>query len=272
MSKIHVLIALLVVAAAAGGFYYWQSVNHPDLPPPIHAEASPQPSQPEPASSSPHYPLPDADAQAALLGGSVSLPKSLPQLDDSDSSIQGVLFELFGKAPLEAVVNLRDLIRRLVISIDSADKPHPPLGDTSALLPPEGEFAVVGKRGDLSISPKNEARYRPFVALLDKVEAKKIVAVYVHFYPLFQAAYHDLNPRGYFNDRLVEVLENVLAAPEVSGPLRLIPEGARYKYADPELESKSNGQKALLRMGKANADAIRTKLREIHEILVARAK
>jgi len=37
------------------------------------------------------------------------------------------------------------------------------------------------------------------------VDAKKLVSVYVHLYPLFQQAYVGLGyPDGYFNDRLVQ--------------------------------------------------------------------
>jgi len=40
-----------------------------------------------------------------------------------------------------------------------------------------------------------------------------------------------------------------------------------YEYADPKLEVLSAGQKILLRMGSANAEQIKAKLREIRQAL-----
>jgi len=40
-----------------------------------------------------------------------------------------------------------------------------------------------------------------------------------------------------------------------------------YVYADPKLEALSAGQKILLRMGSANAEQIKAKLREIRQAL-----
>jgi hypothetical protein len=40
-----------------------------------------------------------------------------------------------------------------------------------------------------------------------------------------------------------------------------------YEFADPALESRSAGQKALIRMGPANARRIKAKLREIRALI-----
>ena len=67
----------------------------------------------------------------------------------------------------------------------------------------------------------------------------------------------------YFNDRLVEVIDLLLATPEPAEPPRLrltevkgpiAPERpwVRYEFADPRLQSLAAGQKILVRMGLAN--------------------
>src|SRR5690348_12735538 len=102
--------------------------------------------------------------------------------------------------------------------------------------------------------------------LLEQADTPKLVQTYVHYYPLFQKAYVDLGyPNGYFNDRLVEVIDNLLATPEVKGPLKLTVPHVLYEYADAELQSRSAGQKLLLRMGPENAAKVKAKLREIRE-------
>src|SRR5690606_41131650 len=64
----------------------------------------------------------------------------------------------------------------------------------------------------------------------------------------------------YFNDRLVQVLDLLIATPvhdeplavtlvEVKGPVRSLRPWVRYEFADPALASLSAGQRMLLRMG-----------------------
>jgi len=103
------------------------------------------------------------------------------------------------------------------------------------------------------------------------VDAKKLVSVYAHLYPLFQQAYVELGyPDGYFNDRLVQVIDNLLAAPTPAAPIRLDQPNVLYVYADPELESLSAGQKILVRMGPANAAVVKDKLRQIRSEVISR--
>jgi hypothetical protein len=44
-----------------------------------------------------------------------------------------------------------------------------------------------------------------------------------------------------------------------------------YLYADPELESRSAGQKMLMRMGVEHAGRVKTKLREIRAAIANRS-
>jgi hypothetical protein len=102
------------------------------------------------------------------------------------------------------------------------------------------------------------------VALVQAADAKQVTAVYLHYYPLFQQAYEDLGyPDDYFNDRMVDVIDHLLATPTPTGPIKLTQPKVFYEYADPVLEALSAGQKLLLRMGPANATQIKAKLKEL---------
>jgi len=71
---------------------------------------------------------------------------------------------------------------------------------------------------------------------------------------LLQQAYINLGyPDGYFNDRVVEVIDHLLATPQPDGPVLLTRPHVLYEYADPDLEALSSGQQLLLRMGEQNA-------------------
>jgi hypothetical protein len=87
---------------------------------------------------------------------------------------------------------------------------------------------------------------------------------------LFQHVYQDLGyPNGYFNDRLVQVIDSLLATPQPAGPIELTRPNVMYVYADPALEARPAGQKLLLRMGPENAAVIKAKLKELRTIVTA---
>ncbi|HVV52262.1 MAG TPA: DUF3014 domain-containing protein, partial [Polyangia bacterium] len=76
----------------------------------------------------------------------------------------------------------------------------------------------------------------------------------------------------YFNDRVVEVIDILLATPEISEPIAVqrfaaadggASASALYVYKDPSLEARPAGQKILLRIGRDNAGKLMAKLREI---------
>ena len=123
---------------------------------------------------------------------------------------------------------------------------------------------VASTRDGKVIAPENSARYAPYMRLMEAVDAKKAAAVYVRFYPLFQEAYRDLGyPKGYFNDRLIVVIDHLLATPEVHGQIRLEQPKVLYEFADPLLKATSSGQQILLRIGHENSVKVKAKLREL---------
>jgi hypothetical protein len=67
-------------------------------------------------------------------------------------------------------------------------------------------------------------------------------------------------PDGYFNDRVIAVIDHLLATPEPEEPVRLLQPHVLYEFADPELEALSGGQKLLIRMGPDHAARIKTVL------------
>jgi hypothetical protein len=62
---------------------------------------------------------------------------------------------------------------------------------------------------------------------------------------------------------MVQVIDHLLQTPDVKGQIRLVQPSVYYQFADPKLEALSAGQKALIRMGSANAAAVKAKLREL---------
>lgn len=251
---------LLVLVAVAIGGIAWYLHQQPEVAAPQPATPPPTPA-PAPAAPPTHYPIEETPLAAPA--------KPLPALDDSDAAAQEALAAVPGWSSLAGLLQLKPLIRRIVATVDNLPR-EKVSSRISVLRPAPGSFLSAGQGAALSISPDNYARYAVYAHAARAVDSKALVTAYVHFYPLFQEAYVALGyPGGYFNDRLVQAIDDLLAAPTVSSP-QLAQPNVLYTYADPELESRSAGQKMMMRMGPDNAAIVKNKLREIRAELIGR--
>lgn len=254
----------VVVVGGAGGWLFRDQlksladgVSVPVQSTPASTGAPPQPkaaAEPAPAPPPIKHPL---DAEAAA-------DPALPRLADSDAAAWGALSQLFqGEGPLTLL--LRDhLIQRLVTQVDNLDKPSvPPTALAARPLP--GNLQVEPGEGGEHIAASNAARYAPYVQAFTALDPAATATTYKRFYPLIQQAYVDLGrPEGYFNDRLVAVIDHLLETPELAqAPQVARDERGRYRFVDPTLQSRSIGQKALLRMDVGQARAVKQQLRAI---------
>ncbi|MFZ5555664.1 MAG: DUF3014 domain-containing protein [Pseudomonadota bacterium] len=251
----NTLAWVISIAVLAGivFFLFPKKAGEPPPAPPPRAEVPPPP-PPPPAEPAIRHPLPETPPAEAA--------KPLPALAESDAEVKDALAGVVGAEALERFY-LEGMIRRIVTTVDNLPRRKVAL-KVLPVKPVGGQFAVSGKDATLEISPANAARYAPYVKLAQAANAKQAAALYRRYYPLFQQAYEELGyPGKYFNDRLVEVIDHLLAAPEVKGPIRLTQPKVLYQFADPELEALSAGQKFLVRIGPGNAAAMKAKLREL---------
>lgn len=260
---IAAIIVVLVVVAA--GIYLVQKGMHPSAPqagPPTPAVSSTA-HAPASASSAIQHPIAQADA-----GPAPASTASLPALVDSDASVREALQGMVG-GDLSGVLVPSQIISRVVATVDAL--PRQGMGSTN-ILPlrtPKGAVQTQQANGTTLITNANAERYAPYMTVLTKVDPHMLVAWYKGNYPLFQQAYRELGyPRGYFNDRLVVAIDDMLAAPDVHDPIAVTRVGAHYHFVDPQLEALSNGQKLMVRMGSANEEQFKAKLRMIRELLV----
>ncbi len=263
--------ALAIAGAAtitllAGGFYLSRRDAIP-APAPLlpSAQVARVASAPSLAASESktHYPI---DTRAAT-------PRSGVPFD-----LQTALSELFGLRTVQSMFRLDDFPRRLVATIDNLGRSHA-RAQLWPVNPASGVFDVEERDGAVFIGADNGLRYTPYVLLLETVDLQMTVALYKRIYPSLQEAYEELGyPRGYFNDRLVEVIDQLLATPEtdaplqvrlpaINGPVRPARPWVLYEFADPAMESLSAGQKILLRMGSINERRIKARLGELRRLL-----
>lgn len=259
------VIIIVAVLAAAGWYFFGKSKTAtPETPvavapPPVTEAAA------SAADAAPQYPVPDADTAAAEQAETAPLPA----LADSDQELRQALIGLLDAAPIEAFLVPQDIIRRFVATVDNLPEPTLPMRLRSVRK--IGGGFTVQPQGDeaLSIGAGNSARYAGFIEAVQLADARRSAQIYFRYYPLFQAAYEELGHRGrYFNDRLVQVIDHLLATPDVGGPIALQRSRGMYEFADPELESRSAGQKALIRIGSENAEVVKAKLRLLRAEIV----
>jgi hypothetical protein len=258
INKPMIGVAAAVVVAAAGTWYYLSS-RHAAMPSVPAAAPAPVAAQ-TPAEPAIQHPL-SADDQGTKA--------PLPALADSDPALAEALGAVVGPGEVKDYLVPQNIVRNIVVTVDNLARQKVavqkrPVGS------PGGTFLAQGDELHGTLDPRNYARYRPMVLVISKLDMSQLVAVYVRFYPLFQRAYQDLGyPNGYFNDRLVQVIDSMLAAPDPAGPIELVRPNVMYIFSDSALESRPAGQKLLMRMGPENAAAIKARLTELRAAITA---
>ena len=268
-----IVFLLLLVAAGAGVWYWWQRPTPPatvPVPPtpPAETRAEEQPAAPEPEIRHPIEEVaPEQPAEAPLPP------------ERADETLEAALVELLGRDAVSQFLRLTDLPLRFVATVDNLGRAHA-TPKAWPVQPMPGRFAFEGAGEETRIGEANFRRYDAFVDMLAAVDTKRAVALYKKHYPQFQQAYAELGfPNRYFNDRLIAVIDLLLATPEPEGPLRVRPpevmdEGqkvrpwAHYRFADPELEALPAGQKMMLRIGPGHRARLQAKLQEVRVHLV----
>ncbi len=251
-NRFLIVAVLIIIAGGIAAYFYWPKIQpvsepaHVQIPPPA----------PPPAPEVRHV-VDTSPAQAPL-----------PSLADSDKLILDALAGLVGNESLMKFFHADRFIHNFVATIDNLPGRRAPMS-VLPVEPAPGRFIAAGSSGNLTISPKNSARYTVYVKIATAVDPQKLVELYVRLYPLFQQAYEELGyPDKYFNDRLIVVLDDLLAAPIPSEPVKLVQPNVLYQYANPDLEKLSIGQRILMRLGGKNEDLVKTSLHKIRQELM----
>jgi hypothetical protein len=261
-----ILAGIAMGLAAVGGWVWWSQQSAPEV------ARAPVPDQPPPASTS-------APAEVAI-----QYPVAAPEGTSLQArEIPSALAQLLGSANVNRFLQTDDFPRRFAATVDNLGRSHAPV-QLWPVTPIPGRFTVEdGPGGTQVIAASNAQRYAPFVAFVAAIDSAAAVQLYARLYPLLQDAYRQLGfGERYLNDRVVKVIDQLLATPEPAGPLQVrltevkgpiasTRPWVRYEYVDPAYERLSAGQKMLLRMGPANERRLKQKLAELRENL-ARAQ
>jgi len=235
-----------------------------------------------PAASSP-APASHAAGPPAIRHRVAPRPAAAPPILPTE--VNAAVGKALGPRALARFFYLEPLARRFVASVDALGRQQPPT-ELWLLRPAPGELRLAGSTGKVEpdgrwLAAANSRRYTDFVSWVESSDSARLLALYARLYPLLQQSYVELgHPQGYFNDRLIEVIDQLLATPVPHAPLRLQPAASpaatapgrpsrpRYEFSDPALESLSTGQKLLLRVGPLQAERLKAKLRVLRRGLL----
>ena len=203
--RIPIVIAVVLLLAAGSAWYFWPQVANP---PPVAATAATEPPAAPPAPpaapAAVAHPVPPADSGTALL----------PAIDGADAPLMNTLLGLPGANGLAALLVPQSLLRHFVATVDNLPRRHL-AAEQRPLKATPGAFLVAGDEESGSADPLNAERYAPALKVLQSIEPQALFKLYRQWYPLLQQAYQDLGyPDGYFNDRMVAALDDLLAAPQ----------------------------------------------------------
>jgi hypothetical protein len=271
MSKVFYIVgAIVALLAGAGAWWLWRvPAPAPAPPPPLTVTAAPAAVARPAVAPAPviAHPLP------ALAAAPAAAAADLP----------GGLAQALGHKAMAALFERDDLVHRIVATVDNLGRSQAPSGLWPVHATP-GRFGV-GHRGVATfVSADNGLRYTPFVLLVEGADLAQVVAVYQRHYPEFQSAFEALGyPHRYFNDRLVEVIDLLLATPPAPDHLAVhLPAQANttspplrpwlmQEFDDPALQDLAAGQKVLLRMGAVNERRLKVELARLRQLVTARA-
>lgn len=266
------VLALLGLAA-----WHWREAWMPAGPPAVPAPAV------KPVVASPTAPAAAAASQPAVrhpIEAVTAVDATVPAASASATppTLENSLARLFGQELIATIFQTEDFARRVVATVDNLGREKAP-ARLWPLHPPAGRF-TARKLGEAEvIAADNFVRYARHMTLVERADLRQVVALYKRFYPQFQQAYEELGyPGRHFNDRVVEVIDLLLATPEptapvavrlpvIQGPIQPQRPWLLYEFADPPQQAMPAGPQLLMRMGPDNQRRLKVRLAELRRLL-----
>jgi len=190
-------------------------------------------------------------------------PEPLPTLDNSDGVFMEKASQLSWLPSFAEQIIAKDLARNFVTFVDNLSR-----GELAAKFSPvkrpEQAFSVNEIDQAMYIDPISYKRYDAYAGMINSINLDVAIAQLKYLTPLLDEAYMELGyEQGAFIPTLEKAVEEMLQAPVIRNPIKVVAPSAMYKYADPQLENLSDVQKLMLRMGPDNITKLRPKLQQI---------
>lgn len=158
-----------------------------------------------------------------------------------------------------------DLLYRFVAAVEAVADGYSP-ADELGFMTAGGPFLVREDEDRLVIAAGTFRRYNLAVEVLSSIEVDDAVAIFRELEGEIEEVRGDVAwHRGDFEDRLMQAIDHLLAVEIPAGPVEVERRTVSYAFADERYELLSGAQRQLLRMGRANAELVQNRLRDLRQ-------
>lgn len=270
---------VLVVLLSAGGYYYYSGDSDspklipnapivlPETPPsePMTLESAPEPETTETTPAVTETNTNSTETTAVAEPEVVVEP--VPVLAESDAFVQQKALAMINNNVLSSSLVQQDLVRQFVVFVDNLAQGEL-TRKVSPLKGPEKLFSVSEITNKVYLNPEGFHRYDAYVDSIAKMDEQSLITTYKQLTPLLEEAFTELGySNAKFNDRMLQAIKMLLAAPIIEDPIELNSISVNYQFVDPNLEALPSAQKLLIRMGPENTRKLKVALRKIENQL-----
>ncbi|MCU7994426.1 DUF3014 domain-containing protein [Shewanella glacialipiscicola] len=278
-NRFALLAIVLVILLSAGGYYYYSNdSDSPKLIPnapivlpetpssePMTLESAPEPETEEVAPVTQE--TDSSNTNTSVVPEPEVIADPVPALAESDTFVQQKVLALINNNVVASSLVQQDLARQFVVFVDNLAQGEL-TRKVSPIKGPEKQFTVSEITNKVYLNPEGFHRYDAYVDSIVKMDEQSLMATYKQMTPMLEEAFSELGySNAKFNDRMLQAIKLLLAAPIVEDPIELSSISVNYQFVDPNLEALPSAQKLLIRMGPENTRKLKVALRKLENQL-----
>ncbi len=277
-NRFALIAIVLVILLSAAGYYYYSKDDSPKLIPnapivlpeppssePLTLETTPEPETTTEVSETPAVTTP-TDTNATPVEPQVPA-EIVPSLPESDAFVHQKALALISNNVVGSSLVNQDIIRQFVVFVDNLAQGEL-TRKVSPIKGPEKLFTVSEITNKVYLNPESYHRYDAYATVIANMDEQSLMHTYKQLTPLFDEAFAELGySNAKFNDRMLQAIKVMLAAPIIEEPIELSSISVNYRFVDPNLEALPSAQKLFIRMGPENTRKVKAALRKMENQL-----
>lgn len=278
-NRFALIAIVLVVLLSAGGYYYYTKDDSPKLipnapivlPEPPSSEPMTLETGTEPGTAPVENEIPAAtttETETAITPTEPETPvETVPSLPESDAFVHQKALAMINNNVIGSSLVNQDLVRQFVVFVDNLAQGEL-TRKVSPVKGPEKLFTVSEITNKVYLNPESYHRYDAYATVIANMDEQALMHTYKQLTPLFDEAFAELGySNAKFNDRMLQAIKIMLAAPIIEEPIELSSISVNYRFVDPNLEALPSAQKLLVRMGPENTRKVKAALRKLENQL-----
>lgn len=278
-NRFALIAIVLVILLSAAGYYYYSKDDSPKLIPnapivlpeppssePLTLETHPEPETTPVENVTPQTTTTETDSTTTVEPQAPV--ETVPNLPESDAFVHQKALALISNNVVGSSLVTQDLIRQFVVFVDNLAQGEL-TRKVSPIKGPEKLFTVAEITNKVYLNPESYHRYDAYATVIANMDEQSLMHTYKQLTPLFDEAFAELGySNAKFNDRMLQAIKVMLAAPIIEEPIELSSISVNYRFVDPNLEALPSAQKLLVRMGPENTRKVKTALRKMESQLL----